>query len=93
LVGLAQGESSLGGQGSNFGLLTLPTLLVRRSRQAGSEPFLDYSKYILLTTDEYLMQMEHMCAKRTNVAKAKDAKKVAAEERKRKHEDDRNVQI
>jgi hypothetical protein len=82
-----------GGQGGISGLLTLPTLLVCRSRPATAEPFVDFSKSILLTSDAYLSRMEHMSAQRTDAAKAKDVRKVAIEECKRKCEEDRLVQM
>jgi hypothetical protein len=74
-------------------LLTLPTLPVPRSRHSSSEPIIDYSKSILLTSDAYLAQMEHMSAKRTDAAKAKDARKIASEERKRKREENKILQL
>jgi hypothetical protein len=74
-------------------LLTLPTLPVPRSRHSSSEPIIDYPKSILLTSDAYLAQMEHMSMKRTDAAKAKDACKIASEERKRKREDDKILQL
>jgi hypothetical protein len=82
-----------GGQVGISGLFILPTLPVRRSRPATAEPFVDFSKSILLTSDAYLSRMEHMSVKRTDVAKAKDARKVASKERKRKCEENRLVQM
>jgi hypothetical protein len=74
----AADEGSPGEQGGIAGLLTLPTLPVRCSRQSSSEPLVDYSKSILLISDAYLAQMEQMSAKRTNAATAKDARKAAS---------------
>jgi hypothetical protein len=86
-------EGSLGEQGGIVGLLTLPTLPVRRSKLSSSEPLVDYSKSILLTSNAYLAQMEQMSVKRTNATIAKDARKAANEEHKRKREEKRILQI
>jgi hypothetical protein len=58
-----------------------------------SEPLLDYSKSILLTSDAYLAQMEYISARRTDTARAKDARNVATDEKKRKREEDRILQM
>lgn len=58
-----------------------------------TEPLVDYSKSILLTLDAYLRQMEHLSTKRTEVAKSKDARKLATEERKQKREKERVLQV
>jgi hypothetical protein len=89
----AADEGSPGEQGGIAGLLTFPTVPVRRSQQSSSEPLVDYSKSILLTSDAYLAQMEQMSAKCTNAAIAKDARKAASEEHKRKREEERILQI
>jgi hypothetical protein len=51
-------EGSPGEQGGIAGLLTVPTLPVCRSTLSSSEPLVDYSKSILLTSNTYLAQME-----------------------------------
>jgi hypothetical protein len=75
------------------GMLTLPTVPVTHSRVSTGEPLVDYSKSILLTSDDYLRQVESLAAKRSNANKAKEAEKVATEQRKRKREEERIVQF
>jgi hypothetical protein len=75
-----------------LGVLTLSTLPVRSSRLPSIEP-LDYSKSILLTSDDYLMQMEKLAAKRNDAARSRDTRKLATKERKRKREEERVLQL
>jgi hypothetical protein len=74
-------------------VLVLPTAPIRTSRPPSTKPIIDYSKSILLTSDAYLSQMQQLAAKRSDVAKSRDARKVATEERKRKHEEERMLQL
>jgi hypothetical protein len=74
-------------------VLTLPTTVVRPSRLASAKPIVDYSKSILLTFDEYLIQVQSLATKQTDAANAEEARKVATDKRKIKHEEERILQI
>ena len=65
----------------------LPSIPIRRSRQAAGEPLIDYSNSIILTSDNYLASMEQVAAKRDSIAKAKEQRKSEAADRKRKREE------
>jgi hypothetical protein len=80
-------------QGRISRVFTLPTILVNKCRASISQPLVDYSRLILLTSNEYLRQVETLAAKRTKATVVRDARKVAAEECKRKREEDRVVQV
>jgi hypothetical protein len=58
-----------------------------------TEPLVDYSKSIFFTSDAYLTQIELLATKRNNVAKSKDVRKLATEERKWKREEERILQV
>jgi cation transport regulator ChaB len=75
------------------GVLILPTVLVTRSRVSIGEPLVDYSKSVFLTSNEYLRQVKNLAAKRNDASKAKEARKVAIEQHKRKCEEERRVQL
>jgi ribosomal protein L14E/L6E/L27E len=75
------------------GVLTLPTIPIRRCRVTSIEPMVDYSKSILLTSDAYLTQMQHLASKRNEAAKSRDARKLATEEKKRKCKEERIQQV
>jgi hypothetical protein len=75
------------------GLLILPIVPVTRNRVSTGEPLVDYSKSILLTSDEYLRQVESLAAKRSDASKAKKERKVATEHRKKKREEERLIQL
>ena len=86
-------KGSVGEQGGITGLLILSTLFLRHNRLSSSEPLIDYSKSILLTSDAYLSQMEQMSTKCTNAVIAKDARKAANGEHKRKRKEERVLLI
>ena len=83
--------ASLGGMGIILGVLTLPTMPIPNSKPPTSEPLVDYSKSIILTSFAYLTQMEHLAAKQSDAAKSRDARKLAIEKRKQKHEEERDL--
>jgi hypothetical protein len=93
IMGSQEQPASPRGVGIIPGVLTLPTMPVHSSRPPMKEPLVDYSKSILLTSDAYLTQMEHFAAKQSDAAKSRDARKLATEERKRKHEEERILQV
>jgi hypothetical protein len=93
IAGNQEQLASPGGVGIIPGVLTLPTVPVPSSRPPTSEPLVDYSKSILLTSDAYLTQMEHLAAKRSDAAKSRDARKLATEEWKRKREEERDLLV
>ena len=70
--------------GGILGVLTLPTIPITCSITLVVEPLVDYSKSIILTSDDYLRQVESLATKRNDTARARDARKIATEERKRK---------
>lgn len=80
-------------QGRISRVFTLPTVLVNKCKASTSQPLVDYSRSILLTSNEYLRQVETLAAKCTEAAVVKDAQKVAAKECKRKRKKDRVVQV
>ena len=65
------------------GVLILSTVIVSYSRVFSVEPLIDYSKSILLTSFDYLRQVKSLVAKHSDASKAKEARKVATEQRKR----------
>jgi hypothetical protein len=71
----------------------LSTVPITHSRAPAARPLVDYSKSILLISDDYLRQVESLATKRNDTARGRDAKKVATKERKRKREEERLVQL
>ena len=67
--------------------LVLPIVPIRSSSRAAAAPLIDYSKSIMLTSDNYLLSMEQLAFKRDEAAKAKEARKLNAQAKKRKNDE------
>ena len=94
--GAELGEEQAGSPCSREGIprvLNLLTTPICTSRPPSIEPLVDYSKSILLTSDAYFLQMQQLVAKYNDAAKSRDARKVASEEQKWKHEEERTLQL
>ena len=68
-------------------LFPLPHLQRSRRTRAQGEPLIDYSKSILMTSEEYIAAMEEKVAKREAVAKEREARKNQAEQKKIQREE------
>lgn len=70
-------------------LLCLPEVTVSR-RQRRSEPHVDYSKSIILTSDTYISLMEEKCARKEAVEKARAEKKLQREANKKRRAEEKS---
>lgn len=73
------------GPPSIMSFLLFPEHVHPAPQDRGDQPYVDYSRSIILTTEEYLNMMADKSAKKTAVAKVREKRHVEAESSKRRH--------
>ena len=64
--------------------LTLPTITVRAPRRRLIDPIMDFSKSVILTSDNYVSAIEQLQEKKEEAARAKERYRIEREETKRR---------